>query len=521
MAKTEAAAAHAATEMSEPSLDSASDRVSNSQGHADTPGLSPLLHTATSAESPAAKRPSPRLTGLLGTRLAHYLLEEELGRGGMGIVFRGTDLALERPVAIKVLAGEVAESPKMRDMFYREARSQARINHSNVCHIYYVGEQDGRLFFAMELIEGESVADLVADGNKLSTHRALDIVRQATLGLREADRHGIIHRDVKPSNLMIDRHGVVKVLDFGIATLNPTEENDLDLNAPVEQTTVAGTPLYAAPEQLAGAAVDFRADVYALGATLHQLLTGKTPFSAETVAELTLLHSTESRPRFEPAELGKRDLGLFDYLTDKMMAKRPEERHESYDELLDDLEFTEPVATRSAGFFVRGLAVLVDMILMIGVSVPLILLNVMPDSLGNWIFFVLWMSYTVFALARFGTTLGKRTLGIEVISGSPGRGIGFHRALLRTLVEFGPLMVFELAQDVTRQVHGSGVLSTVFGGLVIAAAFLALGNIVWATIRHDAVRTAWDRLAKTQVRYLRVNRAKEPVRDRATVASDG
>ncbi len=146
----------------------------------------------------------------------------------MGAVYLATDHALDRSVALKVIGVNGAADPGLRERFLREARAQARLNHPNVCHIYYVGEQDGELYFAMEYIEGESLQQLLDREGKLAPERAIEYCRQAALGLREAERHGFTHRDIKPSNLMLDRNGVVKVVDFGLVK-RATESGAIDV----------------------------------------------------------------------------------------------------------------------------------------------------------------------------------------------------------------------------------------------------------------------------------------------------
>src|SRR5690606_8304235 len=142
-----------------------------------------------------------------------------LGAGGMGEVYLATDLALDRPVAVKVLPSS-ATSGSARERLIKEARAQARVHHPHVAHIYFIGEEEGRLFFAMEYVTGKTLAERVAEG-PLPVEDALSLMRAAVLGLREAQRSGFTHRDVKPSNLMLDGHGVLKVLDFGLAAGAP------------------------------------------------------------------------------------------------------------------------------------------------------------------------------------------------------------------------------------------------------------------------------------------------------------
>ena len=149
---------------------------------------------------------SPTLTA--GMQLGHFRIEKQLGVGGMGEVYLATDLALDRRVALKVLPETVAADPVRRDRMIKEARAQARVSHPNVAHIYFIGEQQDRLYFAMEYITGQTLADKLVAG-PLPVHDALALIRSAALGLREAQRSGFTHRDVKPSNLMVDAHGIL------------------------------------------------------------------------------------------------------------------------------------------------------------------------------------------------------------------------------------------------------------------------------------------------------------------------
>ncbi|HEV7556081.1 MAG TPA: serine/threonine-protein kinase, partial [Kofleriaceae bacterium] len=155
-------------------------------------------------------RPPPGHGLAMGQQLGHFRIESMLGAGGMGEVYLATDLALDRPVAIKVLPEALAREASKRDRLVREARAQARVVHPHVGHIYFIGEDGGRLYVAMEYVAGKTLTERLADG-PLSVDEALGVIRAAALGLREAQRTGFTHRDVKPSNLMIDGHGVVKV----------------------------------------------------------------------------------------------------------------------------------------------------------------------------------------------------------------------------------------------------------------------------------------------------------------------
>ncbi len=268
------------------------------------------------------RRRDPSSDDLAGEHYAHFRIERALGHGGMGAVYLATDVALDRHVALKVLGRAISDDGVSRERFVREARAQARINHPNICHIYFIGEQHGRLFFAMELVEGESLQQRVDRLGRLPSREAIDLVRMAAAGLGEAQKYGFTHRDVKPSNLLLDKHGVLKVADFGLVDTND-EGGGL----------VVGTRRYMAPEQGRGEPVDFRADMYALGVTLHHLIDGAPPFAGQTTADLLAQHETARRPRFAtPAG------DALDVLCDRLMAKQPEQRFASYDELVAALD---------------------------------------------------------------------------------------------------------------------------------------------------------------------------------------
>jgi eukaryotic-like serine/threonine-protein kinase len=259
---------------------------------------------------------------LEGAYFAHFRIERRIGRGGMGEVYLATDIALDRSVALKVLGREISDDITARDRFVREARAQARINHPNICHIYFIGEQFGRLFFAMELVEGENLQQRIDRMGRLPHREAVELARMAAAGLAEAQKYGFTHRDVKPSNLLLDKHGVLKVADFGLVDSPRAELED----------AIVGTPRYMAPEQSRGEPVDFRADMYALGVTLHHLVAGTPPFGGRTVSELVAQHLDEARPRFADGS------AVLETLCDRLMAKRPADRFASYAELLASLE---------------------------------------------------------------------------------------------------------------------------------------------------------------------------------------
>lgn len=275
-------------------------------------------------------RPGGATAGGSAQYLAHYKVVRELGRGGMGAVYQGYEEALHRPVAIKVLADQFSRDPQFVARFYQEAQSAAALNHPNIVQIYYIGQQDGKIFFAMEYVEGVEAAHLLKERGKLTVTDAVNIVRQTAIGLDHAQRFGIIHRDIKPSNLMITSEGVVKIADFGLA-------KELERDARLTDVGVmVGTPLYMAPEQARGEKVDHHADIYALGATFYHLIVGHPPYEASSTTGILMKHLEDPVPNAS-AENPDVPLGI-SAIIGRMMAKNTADRYANYKELIADLD---------------------------------------------------------------------------------------------------------------------------------------------------------------------------------------
>jgi hypothetical protein len=459
--------------------------------------LSPmdLGQTATLPATAAPVAPPTGTAIAAGSRLGHFRIERKLGAGGMGEVYLATDLALDRPVAIKLLPAHATDDAAGRDRLVREARAQARVVHPNVGHIYFIGEEHGRLYFAMEYVPGETLAERVARG-PMPVEAALAAIRGAVLGLREAHRAGFTHRDVKPSNLMLDAHGEVKVLDFGLVSASAGEADQ-----PVAQTSLAGTPLYMAPEQARGEPVDVRADIYALGATLFHLLSGTPPYVAETAKDLATLHATAVRPVLPRRGAPRGRLRVLDALVARMMAPSPGSRFASYDELLHALALASLTQSRPAGFVVRSIAVLIDLmaIAIVSAIATLAVTRSDGDVGGELAFTVLALVYTV-ALVRWGRTPGMALLQLEVVSvadsGRPSAG----QSVARTAVLFG----IAAASAVTNHVGAlapSRTLASVTETLQIVGTVAPALALLVASWRDPNKRAPWDRVAGTMVRY--------------------
>lgn len=460
-----------------------------------------LQLTTTDVKGLKRTGPQKKVPSMKGKELAHFRLERKLGSGAMGEVYLATDLALDRPVAVKVLSREVADNEKTRRRFYREARSQARLQHPNVCHIYYIGEQDDQIFFAMEYIEGESLQTRLERDGAIPANEAIEIIRQAALGLREAHRHGFSHRDIKPSNIMIDERGAVKVVDFGLVQQEEGHGGKtLGHRSTIGSARIVGTPLYMPPEQARGDEVDFRADIYALGGTMHHMIAGKAPYEGRTPMEVVSKHVAKPRPRLVRASK-LRGPAMIDQLLDRMMAKEPADRFDSYDDLIDALEHLSPAHTRMAGFGIRALAVAIDLAFIRLLALPFEW-SVLDDV--ALVLPVLALVYSVLAVGRWGSTVGKAVLEIEVISATGHGPPSYFEATARYLVQWGLLhLAVGAALVVQTTTGGNQVGDAISGSLIGAALFITVAEGAVAVLRTADRRTLWDRVANSQVRFRR------------------
>src|SRR5262249_55101869 len=218
--------------------------------------------------------------------LGQYKILDRIGAGGMGEVYRARDTRLGRTVAIKVLAPDVANDPARRDRFLREARAAAALSHPNIAALYEIGEDQGELFLAFEFVPGEPLTNVIG-GRPLNPRRALDLAMQIGDALAEAHAAGIVHRDIKPGNVIITPKDKAKVLDFGLATwtMGGHEREQAvreDTDVATAAGTVLGTTAYMSPEQALGEKVDERTDIFSLGIVLFEMLTGAPPFTGPT-----------------------------------------------------------------------------------------------------------------------------------------------------------------------------------------------------------------------------------------------
>jgi len=261
-----------------------------------------------------------------------YKILGKLGAGAMAIVYKAKQLSLDRTVAIKVLPKRFTENPEYVERFYKEGRAAGKLNHNNIVQAVDVGEAGGYHYFVMEYVEGKTLYDDISAGKVFSEDEALDVIIQVARALEHAHDRDLIHRDVKPKNIMIDTAGVVKLADMGLAR----ETTDIEA-AKTEKGKAYGTPYYIAPEQIRGEMdIDGRADIYSLGATFYHLVTGRLPFMAEDPSDVMRKHLREQL--VPPDHINTSLSAGVSEVIEIMMAKRKEDRYSNATELLEDLE---------------------------------------------------------------------------------------------------------------------------------------------------------------------------------------
>jgi TolB-like protein/predicted Ser/Thr protein kinase len=258
--------------------------------------------------------------------VSHYRVTEQLGKGGMGVVYKAHDTNLDREVALKFLApGAVTDTERKR--FVKEAQSAASIHHPNICPIYEIGEHQGQLFFAMALVDGKTISENLLEG-PLPFDAALDIAIQVAAGLDRAHRHGVVHRDIKSANIIVEADGHVSILDFGVAQRQGRDRL-------TETGAAVGTPVYMSPEQAQGLPVDHRSDLWSLAVVLFEMLTGVLPFRGNS--QYSVLHAIVTE---DPRSVSSARPGVPERLAQfihKALAKDPDDRWQSAAEMAEQL----------------------------------------------------------------------------------------------------------------------------------------------------------------------------------------
>jgi uncharacterized RDD family membrane protein YckC len=416
-------------------------------------------------------------------------------------------------VAIKLLRAELASNPALVSRLVDEARAQARLQHPNVVTIYYIGRFEGASYFVMEYVRGKTLSELLENKGPLPWGEALEYVIQTARALAAAASRGMIHRDVKPSNLILtvetgpSQRSEIKVADFGLATSGGESGGRF-----------AGTPYYAAPEQIAGAAPDFRCDVYALAITFYELLTGRVPFKADNLDAMAELHRTAPRPPIANPVAPWRLRQLIVEMMDSDAQRRPA----SYDVLLHRLESLRPKPRVAGGLFPRGVALAIDLMIFAPIGQIVAAALSWSQQAATQVWLLVFGSYYVITHRLWGKTLGKRLLGLQVVGTT--RRVRVPALLLRFTVEFwGPLValamislqigaVTDLVDVKNRLIDAVGaspmpiwdrsvdvLLRTMLvPNLIVAVPWLA--GFLFALVDRDR-QTLHDRAARTRVLY--------------------
>jgi serine/threonine protein kinase len=291
------------------------------EGRQDMNQATPTIHQPTAAER-----------DLTGRTLGDFLVLRHLGRGGMGEVYLAEQVSLKRNVALKILRSELAADPIALQRFKAEAEAVARVTHANIVQVYAIGSADGITFMALEYVEGRNLRDYLSRKGPPDVLLALGIMRQVAAALQRAGEMGIVHRDVKPENILLTRKGEVKVADFGLSRCLIAGQPPTSLT---QSGVTMGTPLYMSPEQVEGRTLDPRSDIYSFGVTCYHLLAGQPPFRGETAFEVALQHVRAEPP---PLASVRPDLpAALCAVVHRMMAKEPDQRYQTCRELLKDL----------------------------------------------------------------------------------------------------------------------------------------------------------------------------------------
>ncbi len=265
-----------------------------------------------------------------GKTISHYKIIEQVGQGGMGVVYKAEDTKLKRTVALKFLPTELTRDPEAKERFIREAQTASSLQHDNICTIHEINEtEDGQMFICMDYYKGETLKQKLNVGAKNSLPEAADIAIQIAQGLEKAHRKGIVHRDIKPANILLTNDGVVKILDFGLAKLRGRTKL-------TKKGTTLGTVTYMSPEQAQGKGIDHRTDIWSLGVVLYEMITGQLPFKGEY--DQAVLYSILNEEAESITDLRWGVPRTLNRIVKKALAKRPEQRYQHINEMLVDLK---------------------------------------------------------------------------------------------------------------------------------------------------------------------------------------
>lgn len=445
--------------------------------------------------------PGPTGSGALapGERLAHYEVRRLLGEGAMGKVYEAWDTALVRPVAVKVVHADLASDPDVASRFLEEPRAAARVVHDNLTHVYFVGTHDGRPFYAMELVEGETLEQRVGRDGPLALAAAVDLLLQAARGLHAIHRAGLVHRDVKPGNLLVTPDGRVKVTDFGLSKTLGSAGRDTAVGS------LVGTPDFMSPEQCRGQAVDARTDVYALGLTTYAVLTGRRPWTGTALGAVLDQAMNAALPSVRDVRPDLPD--AVDAVLARLAAKDPARRPASMAEASALLAGLAPRPVVAAPLVARATALVVDLFVYgtvaAGAAVALagVGARLQADAAVPWLVALVALAtlFVGFPLMerRFGGSVGKLLLRLEVVR-EDGLRPGLATLVRRFLARFPFLPIAMLPDPLLPswldRAAWWGTLATVLAGALAPLGF--------------AGRTLSDRWTRTRVAYRWIDPAR-------------
>ena len=444
--------------------------------------------TATGSASAAAEA-APRLAP--GQIFGPYRIERLLGRGGMGEVYEAVQREHGRRVAVKVVTGRLTD-PVDRSRFLREGQLAASVHHSNSVYVFGAEEIDGVAVIAMELLAGGTLKDRVERTGAMDPAEAVDAMLQVIAGLDAAHQAGVLHRDVKPSNCFLSLDGTVKIGDFGLS-ISALPQRPTSLTA---SSVIRATPQFAAPEQLKGEPLDVRADIYAVGGTLHYLLTGHAPFEADTLG--SLLARVLSEPAPSARALQPAVPAGVDRIVARCLAKEPADRPPDYAWLHHALRPFSTEAAVPAPRSLRFAAGAIDHLVLFPVA-GAVALGASQPTLGlQAVGFVAWVVYFAILEGIWGASVGKWLCGLRVARatgrGTAGVGRALLRAVLYALVWHVPAVAL-FAIDRSDWSGGPAAVARLIG---LSLPYLLLA-LLFSPARRNRFAGGWDRLTSTSV----------------------